>query len=227
MNRSVILSPSRRHRERRERSAFSLKVNVAGHVLVVACLAACSRQSDSPDIHASAAAAPPSSYALGHAVDSGALRKMDIDVDPSGASLPPGSGNAAKGLLVYASKCAMCHGAKGEGLAAVPGHPASPKLVGRDPRVGFPFGRDPKLVKTVGNYWPYSTTIYDYVHRAMPLTAPGTLTPDETYAVVAWLLAENEIIPRDAEMNAKTLPAVKMPAAGRFVIDDRSGKTVK
>ena len=62
---------------------------------------------------------------------------------------------------------------------------------------------------------------------AMPITAPGTLTPDETYAVVAWLLAENEIIPRDAEMNAKTLPAVKMPAAGRFVVDDRAGKTVK
>ena len=88
-------------------------------------------------------------------------------------------------------------------------------------------GRDPKLVKTVGNYWPHATTVYDYVHRAMPITAPGTLTPDETYAVVAWMLAENEIIPRDADMNAKTLPAVKMPAAGRFVIDDRSGKTVK
>jgi cytochrome c len=121
----------------------------------------------------------------------------------------------------------MCHGAKGEGMPAAPDHIAYPKLVGRDPREGFPFGRDPKAVKTVGNYWPYSTTVYDYVHRAMPLTAPGTLTPDETYAVVAWLLAENEIIPRDAEMNAKTLPAVKMPAAGRFVVDDRAGKTVK
>ena len=115
---------------------------------------------------------------------------------------------------LFKSKCAMCHGAKGEGMPATtvaPIHIAYPKLVGRDPRQGFPFGRDPKLVKTVGNYWPYATTVYDYVHRAMPLSAPGTLTPDETYAVVAWLLAENEIIPRDAEMNAKTLPAVKMP----------------
>ena len=190
-------------------------------------LSGCSTQSDTPDIHASAASGPPSSYALGHPIDSAALKKMDIDVDPSGASLPAGSGNAAKGLVVYASKCAMCHGAKGEGLGAMAGHPASPSLIGREPREGFPFGRDGKLVKTVGNYWPYSTTVYDYVHRAMPLTAPGTLTPDETYAVVAWLLAENEIIPRDAEMNAKTLPAVKMPAAGRFVVDDRAGKTVK
>lgn len=190
-------------------------------------LAACSVQDDAADVRASAAAAPPSSYALGSPIDSAALRKIDIDVDPSGASLPPGSGNAAAGLVVYASKCASCHGAKGEGRAASPGIAAAPKIVGRDPREGFPFGRDPKHVKTVGNYWPYATTVYDYVHRAMPLTAPGTLTPDETYAVVAWLLAENEIIARDAEMNAKTLPAVKMPAAGRFVVDDRSGKTVK
>jgi cytochrome c len=152
---------------------------------------------------------------------------MDIDVDPSGASLPAGSGNATTGLVVYASKCASCHGAKGEGRAASPGIPAAPKIVGREPREGFPFGRDPKLVKTVGNYWPHATTVFDYVRRAMPITAPGTLTPDETYAVVAWLLAENEIIPRDAVMDAKTLPAVKMPAAGRFVVDDRAGKTVK
>ena len=190
-------------------------------------LAACSTASSNPDAQASSAAAPPSSYALGRPIDSTMLAKMDIDVDTAGAGLPAGSGNATKGVAVYAAKCAMCHGAKGEGLPAMPDHPASPKLVGREPREGFPFGRDPKLVKTVGNYWPYATTVYDYVHRAMPLTAPGTLTPDETYAVVAWLLAENEIIPRDAEMNAKTLPAVKMPAAGRFVVDDRAGKTVK
>ena len=191
-------------------------------------IAGCSPAGDgTPDTRASAAAAAPSAYALGKPIDSAALKKIDIDVDPSGASLPAGSGNATRGLVVYAAKCAMCHGAKGEGMPADRTHGAYPRIVGREPREGFPFGRDPKLVKTVGNYWPYATTVYDYVHRAMPLTAPGTLTPDETYAVVAWLLAENEIIPRDAEMNAKTLPAVKMPAAGRFVADDRAGKTVK
>lgn len=199
-----------------------------GLLFLSALLSACTNDSaGSPDTHAASTPAPPATYALGHAIDSAQLTLIDVDVDPTGASLPAGSGNATKGLAVYVSKCAMCHGAKGEGLPAATGRPASPKLVGREPREGFPFGRDPKLVKTVGNYWPYATTVYDYVHRAMPISAPGTLTPDETYAVVAWLLAENEIIPRDAEMNATTLPRVKMPAAGRFVADDRSGKTVK
>lgn len=179
------------------------------------------------DTRAAATPAPPGTYAIGRPVDSAQLARLDIDVDPSGATLPPGSGNATQGLVVYASKCAMCHGAKGEGMAAIGGRVASPRIVGREPREGFPFGRDPKLVKTVGNYWPHATTVYDYVRRAMPITAPGTLTAEETYAVVAWLLAENEIIGRDATMNATTLPQVKMPAAGRFVVDDRAGKTVK
>jgi S-disulfanyl-L-cysteine oxidoreductase SoxD len=196
-------------------------------LLFITALAACSTASSNPDAQASAAPPPPSSYELGKPVDSVALAKIDLDVDPSGASLPPGSGNATKGLAVYAAKCASCHGANGEGMPADPTHGAYPKIVGREPREGFPFGRDPKLVKTVGNYWPYATTVFDYVRRAMPLKTPGTLTPDETYAVVAWVLAENEIIPRDAELNAKTLPAVKMPAAGRFVVDDRAGRTVK
>jgi mono/diheme cytochrome c family protein len=179
--------------------------------------------SDSADasVRAASAPAPPDQYALGTAVDSAELRRIDIDVDPSGVTLPAGSGTAAKGYLVYVAKCASCHGAKGEGIG-----PAV-KLVGRDPRDGFPFGRDVKLVKTVGNYWSNSTTLYDYVQRAMPLTAPGSLTPDEVYAVIAWILAENEIIPRDAVVSAKTLPAVKMPAAGRFVRDDRQGKSVR
>ncbi|HET9425617.1 MAG TPA: cytochrome c [Gemmatimonadaceae bacterium] len=208
--------------------ASLLRVSSARDLLFLAAfLAACTTNDSAGDARSAAAPPPPASYALGQPVDSARLRLIDIDVDPSGASLPPGSGNAARGLVVYAAKCALCHGGKGEGLPAARGIPAAPQLVGRDPREGFPFGRDPKLVKTVGNYWPHATTIYDYVHRAMPWTAPGTLTPDETYAVVAWLLAENEIIPRDAEMNAKTLPAVKMPAAGRFVPDDRSGRTVK
>ena len=209
--------------------ASLLRANSARNLLFLAfaTAVACARGESAPDATAAATPAPPASWGLGHVVDTAQLGTLDIDVDPTGATLPPGSGNATKGLMVYASKCATCHGAKGEGLGAMPGHPASPKLVGRDPREGFPFGRDPKLVKTIGNYWPYATTVYDYVHRAMPLSAPGTLTPDETYAVVAWLLAENEIIPRDAEMNARTLPAVKMPAAGRFVADDRSGRTVR
>jgi S-disulfanyl-L-cysteine oxidoreductase SoxD len=205
------------------RSAATKGVLFACAIVVVGC----TNGNASGDVSASPPASPPRSYALGSTIDSASLKRLDIDVDPSGATLPAGSGNATAGLVVYASKCASCHGAKGEGRAAGPGVAAAPKIVGREPREGFPFGRDPRFVKTVGNYWPYATTVYDYVHRAMPITAPGTLTPDQTYAVVAWLLAENEIIPRDAEMNARTLPAVKMPAAGRFVTDDRTGKTVK
>jgi mono/diheme cytochrome c family protein len=227
MTRCVIPSPFRLSSRAKRGICFSRGENSARNLLFVACIAGCSTANSNPDAQASPPASPPPAYGLGSPIDSSALKKIDIDVDPSGVTLPAGSGNATKGLVVYAAKCAMCHGAKGEGMPALPGYNASPKLVGRDPREGFPFGRDPKLVKTVGNYWPHASTIYDYVHRAMPITTPGTLTPDETYAVVAWLLAENEIIPRDAEMNAKTLPAVKMPAAGRFVVDDRAGKTVK
>lgn len=190
-------------------------------VLLVVASGCRTRGDTDGDVSAADPPAPPAHYDLGAPIDSARLAVIDIDVDPTGARLPTGSGTAAKGLVVYAQQCASCHGAKGEGIAP------NPKLVGRDPREGFPFGRDVKLVKTVGNYWPYATTLYDYVHRAMPLKTPGTLKPDEVYAVVAWILAENEIIARDAVMDAKTLPAVKMPAAGRFVGDDRKGKVVR
>jgi cytochrome c len=195
---------------------------VAIGLVVIVVLAACAKDDSTPESRAASTPTHPTRFGLGSPIDSVALKKMDIDVGPSGAGLPEGHGNATTGAAIYAAKCASCHGAKGEGMP-----PNYPKLVGRDPREGFPFGRDPKLVKTIGNYWPYATTVYDYVHRAMPLTAPGSLSPDETYSLVAFLLAENEVIPRDAEMNARTLPAVKMPARDRFVLDDRKGRTVR
>jgi cytochrome c len=117
---------------------------------------------------------------------------------------------------VYAAKCASCHGPKGEGIAP------NPKLVGREPR-DFSFAMTATAVKTVGNYWPYATTLYDYIRRAMPQTAPGSMSADETYAVIAWILAENEIIPRIQVMDATSLPAVVMPARDKFVRDDRTG----
>lgn len=103
------------------------------------------------------------------------------------------------------------------------GPAAYPRIIGREPREGFPFGQDFRHTKTVGNYWPYATTLFDYVRRAMPLTAPGSLTDDETYSLVAFLLAENEIIGRDVVMDAATLRRVQMPARERFVRDDRRG----
>jgi cytochrome c len=160
---------------------------------------------------------PPEQLGLGHAPTARQVAAIDIDANPAGVGLPPGQGTYAEGATVFAQKCAFCHGTKGEGLGPYP------RLIGAEPKQGFPFGRDPKIVKTIGNYWPYSTTVYDYVHRAMPFNAPGSLTPNETYALAAWLLAENEVIPRDAVMNAQTLPKVQMPARSHFVLDDRRG----
>ncbi len=157
-------------------------------------------------------------YGLGQPATTPQIAAWDIDVDTLGHGLPTGSGTPAQGAALFAQKCAMCHGPNGEGAGAL-----YPKLIGREPRAGFPFGQDLKYVATIGNYWPYATTLYDYVHRAMPFVAPGSLTPDETYSLVAFLLWRNDIIPETAVVDARTLPAVRMPAHDRFVPDDRQG----
>jgi len=155
-------------------------------------------------------------YGFGKAATPADVSAWDIDVMPDGTGLPPGSGTAPQGAAIYAHKCAACHGPTGtEG--------PSERLVGRDPRQGFRFGSDPRLVRTIGNYWPYATTLYDYVNRAMPLNAPGSLKPDEVYSLVAFLLWRNEIVADTAVMNARTLPRVVMPARDRFVVDNRRG----
>jgi S-disulfanyl-L-cysteine oxidoreductase SoxD len=160
---------------------------------------------------------PPAQLGLGRPATDADIAPIDIDVNPAGAGLPAGQGTYPEGAQVYAAKCAACHGPHGEGIGSYP------KLIGVDPQQDFSFGRDPKIPKTIGNYWPYATTIYDYVHRAMPLPAPGSLTPDETYALVEFLLAENGIVPQTAVMDAQTLPKVQMPARSHFVLDDRKG----
>src|SRR2546425_3179876 len=97
-------------------------------------------------------------YGFGKAAVPADVLAWDIDVMPDGTGLPPGSGTAPQGAAIYAHKCAACHGPTGtEG--------PSERLVGREPRQGFPFGSDPRLVRTIGNYWPYATTLYDYVNR--------------------------------------------------------------
>ena len=159
----------------------------------------------------------PARFSLGTPATREKLALVDIDANPAGAGLPAGEGTAAQGAPIFAQKCALCHGVKGEGAGPYP------KLIGAEPRSGFPFGTDSKIPKTIGNYWPYATTVYDYVHRAMPFTAPGSLKPNEVYSLVAYLLAENEVIPRNAVMNAQTLPKVQMPARAHFVPDDRKG----
>ena len=158
----------------------------------------------------------PGQFGFGRAATAEEIKAWDIAISPDGTGLPPGSGTARQGAVLFQQKCAMCHGATGtEGPAE--------QLVGRVPRQGFPFGQDPSLVRTIGNYWPYATTLYDYIHRAMPLNAPGSLPPDDVYRAVAYLLWRNEIISDTMVVNAQTLPKVVMPARDRFVPDNRRG----
>ena len=157
-------------------------------------------------------------YQIGHVATKDQIAALDIDVNPTGAGLPAGSGTAAQGAITFAAKCAVCHGANGEGTGAL-----FPKLIDPQPRSGFPFGKDVKLVKTIGNYWPYSTTVFDYIRRAMPLTAPGSLSDQEVYGLVAFLLARNQIISDSTVIDAQSLPKIKMPAHDHFVIDNRRG----
>jgi len=136
------------------------------------------------------------------------VKKIDIDVRADGAGLPVGSGTAAQGRQVFAAKCIGCHGASGEGT------PAGPKLIDPTP---FKTGVTPP---TVGNYWPYATTIFDYINRAMPFDKPGSLTADEVYALTAFLLSENKIITEADLLNAQSLPAIRMPNASGFTSPD-------
>lgn len=154
---------------------------------------------------------------LGHPPSAEQIAAIDIDANAAGAGLPAGQGTSETGAVVYAQKCAVCHGPHGEGIEK------NPKLIGHEPAAGFAFASDVKAVKTIGNYWPYATTLYDYLHRTMPFTAPGSLTPDETYGLVAFLLVENGIVPANTVVNAKSLPAITMPARTHFVPDNREG----
>ena len=158
----------------------------------------------------------PGRFGIGTPASPQEIAAADIDVSPDGAGLPPGRGTSAEGAKVFATSCASCHGANGEGLGTYPA------LIG-GPRGTFDFASDPKMLRTIGNYWPYATTVFDYVRRAMPLTAPGSLTADETYAVTAYLLARNGLIDSGAVIDAQSLPKVVMPARDHFVVDDRRG----
>lgn len=162
---------------------------------------------------------PPGRYGLGRPATRDEIRAWDVSVMPDGTGLPTGSGTPAQGATIFKQTCARCHGTTGvEG--------PFDRLVGREPKQGFPFGRDASLARTIGNYWPYATTVFDYVNRAMPYDAPGSLKANEVYGVVAFLLWRNEIIADTAVMNARTLPRVRMPARDRFVPDNRRGGPV-
>ena len=203
------------------------RILIIGLVLATsACYGSCSG-SDAPETTATTAgfsSIPAKHYGLGRAATPAEVAALNIDVGPDGEGLPLGSGTAALGADIYQQKCAMCHGPKGLGMP-----PAFPLIISRDPKAeGFKFASDPKLPKSIGNYWPDATTVFDYVRRAMPLLQPGSLTNDEVYALTAYLLAANEVIPMSATLDSASLMQVKMPYRDKFVADDRrGGKEVK
>ena len=148
---------------------------------------------------------------LGQPISPGDLAPWDISVGPDGVGLPPGKGTAAQGEAVYAAKCLACHGEKGAGKP-------NDVLVG-----GFgTIASDKPAAKTVGSYWPYATTLFDYVRRAMPYNQSQSLTNDELYAVSAYILHLNGVIGAADALDAQSLPKVKMPNRDGFILFPRS-----
>lgn len=166
-----------------------------------------------PDLGDRASSHPiPASFALGRDATAAEISELDIDVLPDGRGLPEGSGSVAEGAELYQVRCAACHGFQGEGT------PLAGPLYTDDAEMGF-------RRRVVGHFWPHATTAFDYVRRAMPWDTPGTLTNDEVYAVVAYILAQSGVIADDAVLDAASLAAVEMPAADRFVRDNRPSST--
>jgi cytochrome c len=145
---------------------------------------------------------------LGRPANPDEVQRENIDVRADGQGLPDGGGTASAGQPIFAQKCAGCHGANAEGTQS------GPRLVDPTP---FTVGTNQP---TIGNYWPYATTVWDYIHRAMPFDAPGSLSNDEVYALTAYLLAQNGIISADDRMDAQSLPAVQMPNRASFTAPD-------
>lgn len=147
---------------------------------------------------------------LGKHLSEEELAGWNIDVLTDGQGLPPGEGTVAEGKLLYQTQCLACHGANLEGGAL------GPALVGGEGSL-----TTDKPVKTIGSYWPYATTIFDYIRRAMPFQTPKSLSNEEVYGVTAYLLHKNNILPETATVGAENLASIKMPNRNNFYIDNR------
>lgn len=163
----------------------------------------------------------PEKFGIGRPARTDEISALDIDVRPDGKGLPAGSGNIAPGRLIYQAKCVACHGNGEKSKDPLPGEPLF---------VDYPVkGRSgiaeqsAKPPKTIGTYWPYATTIFDYVRRAMPYNAPGSLSNQEVYHLTAYLLYRNHIISENTVITEKSLPKIVMPAQDKFIDDDRAG----
>jgi cytochrome c len=157
-------------------------------------------------VRAETATAP--RYGLGSPATPDEIAGWNIDVRGDGDGLPPGHGSVSEGGAIYAHSCAGCHGRAGEGGVA-------DALVGGNGTLATA-----KPVRTVGSYWPYATTLFDYVRRAMPFNAPQSLTANQTYAIVAYVLHLNGIVPEGAVLDAKSLQRVRMPNRNGFASPD-------
>jgi cytochrome c len=156
-------------------------------------------------VAAVAGAAAADSPNLGKPIDPADIAPWDISIMPDGTGLPAGSGTPAKGAATFAQKCTACHGDGGKGGVggALVGGPARATLDGG---------------KTIKNYWPYATTVFDYIRRAMPYSAPRSLTDQEVYDLTAYILALNGLIAESDTLTAETLPKVQMPNRDNFII---------
>lgn len=142
---------------------------------------------------------------LGRVASPEEIRRWNLTVFPNGTGLPAGSGSANDGIQVYVEKCQSCHGIKGIGSSA-------DELAGTRHKL-----TDPTPDKAIGNYWPYATTLFDFIRRSMPLNAPGSLTDHQVYSVTAYLLSLNEIVGTDTVLNSETLPKIRMPNRDGFI----------
>ena len=165
--------------------------------LAIACVCALGLAAQSPK------------YGIGRTPTEQEIRALEVTVAPDGTGLPEGSGTAAEGRTLFAARCAMCHGEKATG-------DVGPPLVG-----GRGTLATAKPLKTVGSFWPYATSVWNYVNRAMPFDEPGALTHSQVYAAVAYVLYLNDIVGEKEVLNAKTLPKVRMPNRDGFVSDPR------
>ena len=141
---------------------------------------------------------------FGKPADQELVKAWDISIPPDGSGLPPGRGSVSEGAVIYGAKCIMCHGTAGAGQPA-------DRLTGG---IGTLTSGQP--VKTVASYWPYATTLFDYIRRAMPINAPRSLTSHEVYALCAYILSIDGIVPKNMVLDAKSLPRVKMPNRNGF-----------
>jgi cytochrome c len=155
------------------------------------------------------AAQAQSPYGIGRTATPAEIAGWNIDIDRHGNNLPPGSGSVSHGREVFDQQCAACHGGKGEGGIG-------DQLVGGQGTLATP-----KPVRTVGSYWPYAPTLFDYIRRAMPQNAPQSLSNDDVYAVSAYILSLNRLLPADATLDARALSEIKMPNRKMFVEDPR------